>query len=142
MDDWGWKNGECMGGQMAERATPTSMKVANFISNSGKNKEEDVLTEIFWPGDVKLILRIPISTIPKFDILIWNETSTCMFTVKCAYHVTRRVLGQMREQDESHDMVWKLIWSASVATGQVIFVEDNLEYHSNCKESGAARIEN
>ena len=60
----------------------------NDLINPNTNRwAEDLVTQMFWFVDVRIILSIPLADYQMEDFVAWSLTRSCMFLVKSAYHV-------------------------------------------------------
>lgn len=55
-----------------------------------------IIEQFFDEETVEAILKVPFSKFNREDSLIWNDSSTDIFSVKYAYFIARKLLG--REQ--------------------------------------------
>jgi len=62
-------------------------KVSDLIDYEQGSWKEDLIRELFLPGDADTILDIPLCYSWPRDKLIWHFSSTGRFTVKSAYQL-------------------------------------------------------
>ncbi|XVE96889.1 hypothetical protein REPUB_Repub02eG0262600 [Reevesia pubescens] len=88
-------------------------RVAQFILPD-RSWDIGLLQNCFYPDDLDLILRIPLSRRVLQDKLIWCSSKTGLFSVRSAYFVARKCLGKYVDDPELRSPLWKLLWESPV----------------------------
>jgi hypothetical protein len=94
-------------------------KVSDLIDPYTGTWDKELIQDIFWPEDMKLILAIPIKH-GEADTPAWHYDSKGFFSVKSAYHVLEdnREHEQERQKGETSSSTtsdvckqWKRLWN-------------------------------
>ncbi|XP_062014305.1 uncharacterized protein LOC133730800 [Rosa rugosa] len=94
------------------------MRVADLIDPETRDWMVDWLEELFFPEEVELITKIPLSLRNPADRLIWHYDKHGLYNVKSGYHVARCMSTMSSQGSSSHasgdSSLWKTIWAAKV----------------------------
>ena len=99
---------------LPRQVTPTSLLVADLLSEGGREWNFEGVRDIFSEEDAAIISGIHLSHRNIPDKLIWKDSSTGVFTVKSAYYVARRILCNEVHPQSLKNRIWSLIWKARV----------------------------
>lgn len=99
--------------------------VTSLINHSSKNWNEDLLKEVFYEEEAKVIANIPLSPLLPEDRMIWCGTASGIFTVRSAYHLGKeeqeRRAAQCSNGNTGQD-VWTTLWAMELPHAVKIFV--------------------
>lgn len=59
-----------------------------LVDETARKWRVNILEELFFPHETKLIRAIPLSKLPSEDKLIWHGNASGIFTVRSEYKVT------------------------------------------------------
>uniref|UniRef100_A0A453LJ72 Reverse transcriptase zinc-binding domain-containing protein n=1 Tax=Aegilops tauschii subsp. strangulata TaxID=200361 RepID=A0A453LJ72_AEGTS len=78
------------------------------------------LNDLFWPMDVREILKIHTSSRQRQDFFAWHPEKNGQFSVRSAYHLATTVHddqfagGASSANPDGNRPIWNLIWQSSV----------------------------
>ena len=108
-----WEHGWVIGKEGPP--TPKSLQVMNSITFVADciNRERmewnaRVVRSCFEEDDSKLILQMPLSLIPRKDIMYWKHSKYGTYNVKAGYWVG--MLGSQRVGDNADATLWRIVW--------------------------------
>lgn len=100
-------------------------KVSDLIDVSTKGWNSVLIDECFPVFIANAIKNIPLCPLLPPDKIIWNGTSSGLFSVRSAYHLaielSRNKLGESSSFSGSH-VYWKKIWAINVPNASKIFL--------------------
>ncbi|KAK4400326.1 hypothetical protein Sango_1138700 [Sesamum angolense] len=65
----------------------SSLLVYALITETNREWNVVVITNLFWPEGQDLILQIPLSSITRLDWLLWHYSKNGLFSIRSAYHL-------------------------------------------------------
>jgi len=116
--------------------------VAELINPATGDWDTQLVRDILWNEDVKVILALPINT-ERDNVLAWHYDNKGVFSVKSAYKVCKRKIlmqqgGLSSSSNAATDDLWKRIWKVEAPNKFKLFLwwaahnshplRSNLEY--------------
>ncbi|KAK9998675.1 hypothetical protein SO802_018278 [Lithocarpus litseifolius] len=100
--------------QTPPNSLPENATVNLLIDQNTSCWKHEIIDAVFAPNEAQIMKSIPLSRRNHKDILIWNETTCGVFTVKSAYHMLRaaetcNTTGECLNPNNSQ-FLWKGIW--------------------------------
>uniref|UniRef100_A0A803PI06 Reverse transcriptase domain-containing protein n=1 Tax=Cannabis sativa TaxID=3483 RepID=A0A803PI06_CANSA len=99
--------------------TPLSLvpdRVASFITSS-LSWDTDKIQSCYPPHVAQIILSIPLPLTPSQDDLIWELSSSGIYTVRSGYHLSFSTTGPPDiPSSSSPSPWWKILWHLSIPT--------------------------
>lgn len=97
-----------------QKHLPNNAHVCSLIDKDGVHWLEDKVRKEFLPHEAHVILCIPLSSRQPNDSLIWQRTTSGVYSTKCAY----RLLAEAAIAPNPDPLnpvantgIWKNIWS-------------------------------
>lgn len=94
--------------------------VRDLMTEDGRQWDQTVVRQLFFPQKTEIILRIPISQTGGKDRLVWHFSASGVYTVKSGYQVAIRIQQEKRdrawhsERDREEARRWTTIWKLRV----------------------------
>lgn len=76
------------------RVFPSSAWLVDLIDRDSGWWNVDLIRTIFNPGEAEVLYGLVLSPLKQSDKLVWNETTSSLFTVKSAYHLAQQSKDQ------------------------------------------------
>lgn len=67
-------------------------QVSCLIDQTLYTWKEEIIRNTFLPHEAETILRIPLSSFPNEDKLVWSAIANGMFSIRSAYRVAQKLL--------------------------------------------------
>ncbi|KAA3480901.1 reverse transcriptase [Gossypium australe] len=98
------------------------VKVAELISNTERNWNEDLIKNTFPDAEAELILQIPLALEAHDDLLVWNGEATGEFSVRSSYKLLQNSDPTTYALQNIYKEFYKKIWRIDIPSKIKIFV--------------------
>jgi hypothetical protein len=104
---------------------PPYARISALIDREVRGWNHTLIQEVFSPEEAVTITGIPLCPAFPRDRIIWNGTSTGMFSVRSAYHLWMDIQLRLRGEPSnpvSKSSLWKNIWAVKVSNSVKLFL--------------------
>ncbi|KAL3498256.1 hypothetical protein ACH5RR_040988 [Cinchona calisaya] len=101
-------------------------RVSSRVTRYLNGWKHELLEELFWHDEVKLIRSIPIGDVSNQDKLIWHFNKNGAFSVKSAYNLIRNLSSDWENLGSgslgSTNNTWKRLWHLCIPNKVKVFL--------------------
>lgn len=97
-------------------------KVEKLICRDSGCWKEELIRQNFSLREADTILKTPLCSELPVDRLIWKESSSGLFSVKSAYHLSLKLKENWVEPDQTRKRMWNKLWNAQTTQRAKMFV--------------------
>lgn len=95
------------------------LKSVNFFIEGEYKWNVNLINQIFWVEEVKIITKIPLSKSGREDKLYWGGNKKCLFSIRSAYHLAqqlqRAAIGETSFGQEDEN-IWTRTWQLQISS--------------------------
>jgi len=88
-----------------------NMHVSDLMVQGQGVWDANKVHSLFHPLVAKNILSVPLLSPNDSDLLVWNEDSSGIYSVKSAYRLMRRIMWNEEKFQQEGD--WNIVWNAN-----------------------------